>query len=197
VTATRAVSRRPLRADSVATRQRVIDAAVRLASTRPVDSVTVRDVAREAGVSPATAYTYFASKEHLYAEAYLDGVRVLTESVRARPPRGATAADRIAAVVRRAVRGAGATGDVVLAAASAMASSDPAVATLRPVAEEAFAEWIDVALAGTVIVDHAETVRLVQLTMLATFLAVAHGRLALAEAGRLLDTAVRRLVVER
>jgi AcrR family transcriptional regulator len=32
--------------------------------------LTVRNVARRAGVAPATAYTYFASKEHLVAEVY-------------------------------------------------------------------------------------------------------------------------------
>lgn len=32
--------------------------------------LTVRNVARRAGVAPATAYTYFASKEHLVAEVF-------------------------------------------------------------------------------------------------------------------------------
>lgn len=32
--------------------------------------LTVRHVAKRAGVAPATAYTYFASKEHLVAEVY-------------------------------------------------------------------------------------------------------------------------------
>jgi AcrR family transcriptional regulator len=34
-------------------------------------ALTVRNVARRAGVAPATAYTYFASKEHLVSEVYL------------------------------------------------------------------------------------------------------------------------------
>jgi len=33
-------------------------------------ALTVRNVARRAGVAPATAYTYFASKEHLVAEVF-------------------------------------------------------------------------------------------------------------------------------
>ncbi|BBX55034.1 HTH-type transcriptional regulator BetI [Mycobacterium shottsii] len=37
--------------------------------------LTVRMVAARAGVSPATAYTYFSSKNHLIAEVYLDLVR--------------------------------------------------------------------------------------------------------------------------
>ncbi len=34
------------------------------------DGLTVRAVASAAGVAPATAYTYFASKDHLVTEAY-------------------------------------------------------------------------------------------------------------------------------
>jgi AcrR family transcriptional regulator len=34
-------------------------------------ALTVRGVAKRAGVAAATAYTYFASKEHLVAEVYL------------------------------------------------------------------------------------------------------------------------------
>nr|WP_278259891.1 helix-turn-helix domain-containing protein [Nocardioides convexus] len=35
------------------------------------EALTVRTVAQRAGVSPATAYTYLASKNHLFAEALL------------------------------------------------------------------------------------------------------------------------------
>ena len=34
------------------------------------EQLTIRTVAARAGVSPATAYTYFASKDHLYAEMF-------------------------------------------------------------------------------------------------------------------------------
>ena len=37
--------------------------------------LTVRAVAARAQVAPATAYTYFSSKNHLVAEVYLDLVR--------------------------------------------------------------------------------------------------------------------------
>jgi AcrR family transcriptional regulator len=196
VTSARVVTRRVLRADAAATRQRIIETAVDLARSQPMADLTMRDIARAAGVSAATAYTYFSSKEHVFAEAYLDGVEQLTESVRTHPPAGATAADRVSAVLRRAVRGAAATGDVVQATAIALASSDPAVAPLRPLADDAFAEWFAIALQDAEIADHDEVMKLLQLTMFAAFVAVAHGRQTLAESGRLLDLAVRRLVVE-
>jgi len=197
VTASTRVPVRPQRSDSMATRRRIIEGAIELARHRSLTTITMRDIARASGVSTATTYTYFASKEHVYAEAYVEGVQTLTESVRARPPTGATAADRVSALLRRAVRGAAATGDVVQATAISLASSDPAVAPLRPAVDDAFEEWMDVALDGAEIADRTDVVKLLQLTMFATFVAVAHGRLTLAESARLLDVAARKLVVER
>jgi TetR/AcrR family transcriptional regulator, cholesterol catabolism regulator len=193
---TRTVATRPLRADAAATRQRIIDAAVALARSRSIEDLTMRDIAGRADVSAATAYTYFASKAHVYAEAYLDGLELLTERLRARPPRGATAADRVASVFRRAVEGAATTGDVVQATAIALASSDPAVAPLRPFVDEAFDEWMTTALDGARIADRGTTLKVLQLTMFAAFVALAHGRLTLDEVRRALDLAVRRMVIE-
>lgn len=193
----RVLERRPLRADAVATRQRIIDAAADLAHTESIEDLTMRDIAHAAEVSTATAYTYFASKEHVYAEAYVDGLRTLTERLRARPPRGATAADRVASVFRRAVEGAANAGDVVQAMAIALASSDPAVAQLRPVVDGAFTEWMAIALGDAQIVDRNATLQVLQLTMFAAFVSVAHDRLTLQQAARLLDLSVRRMVVER
>jgi AcrR family transcriptional regulator len=41
--------------------------------------LTVRHVARRAGVAPATAYTYFASKEHLVTEVFWQRIRELQQ----------------------------------------------------------------------------------------------------------------------
>ena len=54
-------------ADTVAA---LVDAAVEEITETGFDGLTVRNVARRAGVSPATAYTYFASKEHLLTEVF-------------------------------------------------------------------------------------------------------------------------------
>jgi AcrR family transcriptional regulator len=50
--------------------RRLVEAAVE--ELRPVgyEGLTVRNVARRAGVAPATAYTYFASKNHLITEVF-------------------------------------------------------------------------------------------------------------------------------
>ena len=95
---------------------------------------------------------------------------------------------------RRAVQGVGETGDVVQAMAIALASSDPAVARVRPSVEAAFEEWMELALGDAVIAERAEVVRALQLTMFGGFVAMAHGRLSLADAARVFDVAVRRLL---
>ncbi len=54
---------------------RTVDKLVEAAAEEVVEAgyaaLTVRTVAKRAGVAPATAYTYFASKEHLVSEVYL------------------------------------------------------------------------------------------------------------------------------
>ncbi len=51
--------------------ERLLEAAAEEVRTSGYPALTVRNVARRAEVAPATAYTYFASKEHLVAEVYL------------------------------------------------------------------------------------------------------------------------------
>jgi AcrR family transcriptional regulator len=64
------------------------------------EGLTVRNVARRAGVASATAYTYFASKDHLLAE-------VLWRRMQALPPveiaGGGSVAERITETVRAMV----------------------------------------------------------------------------------------------
>lgn len=55
--------------------RKVLDAAVELLRETSYSSLTMRMVAARAGVAPATAYTYFSSKNALIAEVYLRLVR--------------------------------------------------------------------------------------------------------------------------
>jgi TetR/AcrR family transcriptional regulator, cholesterol catabolism regulator len=88
--------------NQAARRRRVLDAALALAASGGFDGVQMRDVAAEAGVALGTVYRYFASKERLLLEAMVEQVEELGAGQRARPPAGATAADRVAGVLRRA-----------------------------------------------------------------------------------------------
>jgi AcrR family transcriptional regulator len=55
--------------------RKVLAAGVELLREKSYADLTVRAVAARAKVAPATAYTYFSSKNHLIAEVYLDLVR--------------------------------------------------------------------------------------------------------------------------
>src|SRR5512143_1499991 len=54
---------------------KVLDAAVEMLRESSYSDLTMRAVAARAGVAPATAYTYFSSKNALIAEVYLRLVR--------------------------------------------------------------------------------------------------------------------------
>lgn len=61
---------RPLTARQAETVARLVDTAGEVLRAEGYDGLTVRNVAAAAGVAPATAYTYFASKDHLVAEVF-------------------------------------------------------------------------------------------------------------------------------
>jgi AcrR family transcriptional regulator len=68
------------------TRQEISDAAFELFSARGFEQVTVADVARRAGVSEATVFNYFASKEDLVYSRMEGFEDELLAAIRDRPP---------------------------------------------------------------------------------------------------------------
>lgn len=65
-------TRRPRQEETV---RKLVAAALGTLRESSYAGLTVRAVAARANVAPATAYTYFSSKNHLIAELYLDLVR--------------------------------------------------------------------------------------------------------------------------
>ncbi|MCK4767423.1 MAG: TetR/AcrR family transcriptional regulator [Desulfobacula sp.] len=57
-----------------ARRQIVIESALALFAKKPFYEVGMREVADEAGISPATIYRYFSSQEELFNEAFLQDI---------------------------------------------------------------------------------------------------------------------------
>jgi len=68
------------------TRARISEAATRLFLERGFDTVTVAEVAREAGVSSVTVFNHFPRKEDLLLDRSLDAVELLRSAVRDRAP---------------------------------------------------------------------------------------------------------------
>lgn len=106
---------------------RLADAAVEELRATGYDRLTVRAVARRAGVAPATAYTWFASKDHLVAEAFWRAVRALP----APRSRGGTPAARVRAAMDGIGRVSADQPELAAAATAALLASDADVARLR------------------------------------------------------------------
>lgn len=72
-------TRRRLSERQVSTVASLVDAATQELRDHDYEGLTVRNVARRAGVAPATAYTYFTSKDHLVAEVFWRRMQALDE----------------------------------------------------------------------------------------------------------------------
>jgi len=121
-------SRRRLTLRQVAVVEQLVGAAADEARERGYEGLTVRNVARRAGVAPATAYTYFASKDHLLAEVLWRRLQALPV---VEPDHGAGATERVIAELR--VLGLFVADDPTLAAActTALLGGGPEVRALR------------------------------------------------------------------
>src|SRR5690349_17890616 len=85
-------------------KRRCIDAAVSLAADGGYDAVQMRDVAARAEVALGTLYRHYASKDQLLLAAMAQQASTLRERLVHHPPRGATPAERVSDVLRRASR---------------------------------------------------------------------------------------------
>ena len=110
-----------------ARRQRVIAAAIELASAGGYDAVQMRDVATTAHVALGTIYRYFASKDHLLAATLVEWTRDLQARVLQRPARGSSPADRVVDVLQRATRNLERNPRLTAALITAVSAPDPAI----------------------------------------------------------------------
>jgi len=51
----------------------IIDAAERVFAVKPFNKISIRDIAKEAGISHASIYRYFPDQQSLFVEAFLHG----------------------------------------------------------------------------------------------------------------------------
>jgi AcrR family transcriptional regulator len=108
--------------------QELVDATAAEVDEGGYQGLTVRNVARRAGVAPATAYNYFSSKDHLLAE-------LLWRRLQALPPvdgaAGGTLVGRLAGTVEQVVLLTTESPALVGACTTALLSATPDVKHLR------------------------------------------------------------------
>jgi AcrR family transcriptional regulator len=128
-------------------RQRVVEAAVELASEGGYDTVQMRDVAARAGVALGTIYRYFPSKDQLLAAAQVAWARQLQERLGRRPPAGDDPLARLLDVIGRACRAIERNQQLSSALVTAIASPDPGVhpyqAEMNRIVTDMFSQALD------------------------------------------------------
>ncbi len=114
----------PQQAETVA---RLTDAALAVLQQVGYAKLTVRRVAAEADVAPATAYTYFSSKNHLIAEVFWRRLAAMPEDA----DTGGTPVERVSAVLRTVALLVSDEPELAGAVTAALLGDDPEVQHLR------------------------------------------------------------------
>jgi AcrR family transcriptional regulator len=106
----------------------LVEATVAELRANGYEGLTVRNAARRAGVAPATAYTYFASKDHLVAEVFWRRLQTLEPA----PVDGRqTARTRVSGALRALALLIAAEPELAAASTTAILAPDPDVQRLR------------------------------------------------------------------
>jgi AcrR family transcriptional regulator len=168
--------------------------AAELAAEGGYDAVTMTAVADRIGVSRATIYRYFASRDHLLAEIMAEWTLRINEDLRRNPPAGATLAERVGAAFERIIDAAARNRGLTSAALVAATSADPA-------ATEAFPSWsgpvevyLKTLLGSDEVPNFEEIVPVLSHVLFSALIAMTHRGQDPSEAGTLLRTTARLLL---
>lgn len=167
--------------------------AAELASRGGYDAVTMAAVADRIGISRATIYRYFSSKDHLLAEVMEEWTARIDEDLRRNPPPGETLADRVAAaferIIQRAARNPGLTSAMIAAAAS----SDPAAVDAFPSWSRPVEVYLRTLVGGTEVPHLEDITTVLSYVLFSALIAMALRGKSAGEAAGVLRTTVRLL----
>ena len=131
---------------------KLVDAVSEVIAVTGYDGLTVRAVAKAAGVSAASAYNYFASKEHLLAEVYWRRLVALPAvEVDAKTSPG----DRMRAAVQPIAMSVANEPELAAGVTTAMLAHDPDVKVLRDQVGAIMASRLDAAF-GSLVPDEVK-----------------------------------------
>lgn len=170
----------PRQAETV---ERLFAAAVEELAEVGHEALTIRRVAQRAGVSPATAYTYVASKDHLYAELF---ARLLAADPGPRLT-GRSPTTRLQQTVRHLAAVISAAPATAAAATKSLLGDDPQVGRLRLRIGAAFADRFRTAIGDGA---DARVLEAVTLAFLGALLQAGMGLFPYEDLGRRLDPVV-------
>ena len=175
-------------------RQRIVDAAMQLAASGGYDAVMMKEVAADAGVALGTVYRYFASKDHLLAEALVAWGGVLAQRLRQHPPRGETPGERVAQVFRRMARGVEARPELGIALTRALLSCDPSAFANRSGLSRMLREWIGLALGDAAVSDREAVIAVLEHVCFSCMISLVNGHRTPRQVGAELERTARLLL---
>ena len=180
--------------ETAARRERMIAAAVELATAGGYDAVQMRDVAARAEVALGTLYRHYPSKDHLLLAALTEQAEGLRDRIAQRPPDGLDAAARTSDVLRRASRALARRPQLTAALVTALTAPEPDTLEAKHGVETVLHAIITGAVDGTTLSDTDGVVRTLGYVWLAVLSAWVGGSLDEHEMADDLDTAARLLL---
>ncbi|MBL8775777.1 MAG: TetR family transcriptional regulator [Acidimicrobiales bacterium] len=176
-------------------RRRVIGAAIDLGAGGGYDAVQMRDLSARSDVALGTIYRYYSSKDHVLAEALVEWVEDLEGQIARRPPTGATTADRMVDILRRATRAMEREPKLSEAVITALAAADPKVIECQQVVGTTMARIQDRAFPDDFDVDtRAGIVRMLGWIWYAALVGWVNGWSGIGKVGDELELAARLLI---
>jgi AcrR family transcriptional regulator len=180
---------------SPASRRKLALAAARaIAAEGGYEAVTMRQVARRSGVSRATLYRYFTSKDHLLMEVSLDLNVSLVQDLQIHPPKGDTAAERLTETFSRILEALSREPKLLAATLRAFFANDPAARALEPEVRRFGSLFVDLGLGNVDLREGGDIARVLGPLSLALVIRISSEHCTLAEAIDELRCAVRLLV---
>lgn len=143
-----------LRRDQLARRQRIVRTALRALANSDYDQVKISDVARDSGVALGTLYRYFASKEHLFAAAFVEWQGALKKKLEKERPRGESEAERLRDVFHQTIRAFQLQPQFYRVVMMLNATTDAYAADLYQSVTSQFHDTVQMALSGPFDTDH-------------------------------------------
>jgi AcrR family transcriptional regulator len=180
--------------ETAARRERMVTAAVELATAGGYEAVQMRDVAARAEVALGTLYRHYPSKDHLLLAALTEQAEGLRERIAQRPPDGTDAAARAGDVLRRATRALARRPQLTAALVTALTAPEPDTADAKLAVETVLRAIITSAVDGATLADPDGTVRTLGYVWLAVLSAWVGGSLDEHEMADDLETAARLLL---